>query len=548
MSLAGMKRGFEKHGPIYGGILAFLMIAGIVFTGFGANVSPQTGGMDAATGRVVAKVGEAEVTDTELNARLQELLNQQAMFGGAVTNPADKAKFRAMVLNGIKQEQAVIAAAKKAGVTVNDGDIAKKRDEIWEQARSQFAQSLELKEDATDAQINRALAEQAPGMTVQRLKTERLPEDRVRLQLYQEGLANALKAQMSVSEEDVKKSYNEIKVRHILIKSGEGGLPEPQAKAKADKVLKEVLASPDKMAELAKQYSDDPGSKNNGGIYDWAPGAQYVPEFTKGALAAGVGKVNPEPIKTPYGYHIIKLEGERPGKDFPKDWDKEKQKYIDQYKEQIANQKVMEAINAETEKVAVELTDPLLKGARLVEEAQFATDDAQRTAKLEEAVTELAKVKKEDDLEGAAPLLKAEAYQKLKKTDEAIAAYTEALEAGNTAEVRLALAQLYLEKKDKENALKQVDEAEKLAIPNVQLQMQLAMVLNQAGEEERYKKAMDKANEMMKRMAAQQAQQQMQLPQGAPPASSAPPAPPAGDSPTGGTAGSTGSSETAPKN
>jgi parvulin-like peptidyl-prolyl isomerase len=506
MSLMAMKKGFEKYAPVYVGILAVIMIGGVVLSGFGANVSPQNAPL-ASTAKPVVKVGDKEISSTELDFRVKQVLDQQAMFGPMILSPAEKAKYRYMILNGFKQEQAVVVAAKKAGVTVSDADIAKKRNEIWEQARASFAQTLGLKEGATDGDIDTALNQQSPGMSVARLKAERLPDEVVRLQLYQEGLSEALKKQLAVTDDEVKNSYSDIRVRHILIKIGDGGLPEPQAKEKAEKVLKEVLAAPDKMGALAKQYSDDPGSKDKEGIYEWAPGSQYVPEFTKGALAVEVGKVNPELVKTPYGFHIIKLEGKRQGSTFPKDWDKEKIKYIDEYKARLVNEKVGAAIAAEVPGIPVEITDPMLKAAQLLEEARVAPDGSEKTGKYEQAITELLKIKKESDPEGAAPLLMAEAYKELKKPTEMIAAYEEALTYSNTAETRLALAQVYLEQKQKEKAVKQLEEAEKLAIPNIQLQMQLAMLYDQAGDKERNKKAMAKAEAMMKRMSEQQAAQ-----------------------------------------
>lgn len=505
MSLMGMKRGFEKHGPIWGGLLAFVMIVGVVFTGFGANVSNSGGGQAAAnTSKPIATIGDAKITMPELDRQLKQLMDQQAMMGQQVTmTPAEKTRYRYLLLTGMKQQQAMVLAAKKLGVQVTDADIAKKRDEYWQMLRGSVTQALGLKAEATDTEIDKTLMQQAPGQSVARLKMERIPDEELRNELYRAGLAEAVKKQMAVSDEEVKKSYSEIQVRHILVKSGEGGLPDAQAKQKAELLLKEVQANPAKMAELAKKSSDDPGSKDKGGFYDWAPASQYVPEFTKGALEAGLGKVNPQIIKTSYGYHIIKLENERPGKDFPKDWDKEKAKYVDQYKDRIAQQKISETINEQIPSVTVDITDPLLKAAGYIEDSRNGTGDKPKDAQLELAVTELSKVKKEEDPEGAAPLLRATAYEQLNKNKEAIAALEEALTYGNTAETRLKLADLYVKEKDKVNALKQVDEAEKLAIPSPQAQMQLSTILGDLGEKERAKKAMDKATEMFKRMTEQ---------------------------------------------
>jgi peptidyl-prolyl cis-trans isomerase D len=103
------------------------------------------------------------------------------------------------------------------------------------------------------------------------------------------------------------------KVRHILIAAGTPGSAPDQktldaAKAKADDVLKQVKASNGKnFAELAKKYSDDPGSKDKGGEYPpFVPG-QTDPAFDNAIFTGKVGEFL-GPVKTAFGYHIIQVE------------------------------------------------------------------------------------------------------------------------------------------------------------------------------------------------------------------------------------------------
>ena len=82
------------------------------------------------------------------------------------------------------------------------------------------------------------------------------------------------------------------------------------AKKKAEGILKKVLSGKN-FADLAKKYSEDPGSKDKGGDLGWFKKGTMVPEFEKAAFALKNGEVTKELVKTNYGYHIIKKIGQK---------------------------------------------------------------------------------------------------------------------------------------------------------------------------------------------------------------------------------------------
>ncbi|NML63518.1 peptidylprolyl isomerase [Massilia sp. RP-1-19] len=93
----------------------------------------------------------------------------------------------------------------------------------------------------------------------------------------------------------------EYHARHILVAT------EEEAKAIVAK-----LKTGGKFEELAKQSKD--GSAANGGDLDWASPANYVPEFSKAMIALQKGAITETPVKTQYGFHVIKLEDTRAAK------------------------------------------------------------------------------------------------------------------------------------------------------------------------------------------------------------------------------------------
>ena len=103
--------------------------------------------------------------------------------------------------------------------------------------------------------------------------------------------------------EDFKKSMgeNEYKVRHILVDK------EDDAKA----IIAELGKGGD-FAKLAKDKSKDPGSKDNGGDLDWGPSARYVKPFADAITKMKKGELTTTPVKTDFGYHVIRLDDVRP--------------------------------------------------------------------------------------------------------------------------------------------------------------------------------------------------------------------------------------------
>ncbi len=108
---------------------------------------------------------------------------------------------------------------------------------------------------------------------------------------------------IKVTDEDVKKYIAE----HPEYSTAE-------KKATAEQLLSRAKAGED-FAKLADEFSQDPGTKGKGGLYEGVTKGKMVPEFEAAALALEPGGIAPNLVETSFGYHIIKLEKKGEGKD-----------------------------------------------------------------------------------------------------------------------------------------------------------------------------------------------------------------------------------------
>ncbi|MGB7493135.1 MAG: peptidylprolyl isomerase [Candidatus Acidiferrum sp.] len=127
--------------------------------------------------------------------------------------------------------------------------------------------------------------------------------------------SNQLRQSVTVTDDELKALYQQsiqqyevpdrVQVEHILLTTvGKTDAEVAESKKKAEDILAQVKKGAN-FAELAKKYSDDPGSKEKGGDLGWIVHGQTVPEFDKAAFSLPKGGV--DLVHTQYGFHIIKV-------------------------------------------------------------------------------------------------------------------------------------------------------------------------------------------------------------------------------------------------
>jgi foldase protein PrsA len=236
-----------------------------VIAGLGALL--LSAAMAACAGNAVATVNGEPISRSDFESKLE-------------SSPGARNTLQQMV-----QEALIVQYAKKNNITVSDDEVAKREDDL----KANFPN----------------------GSWDEMLKARGLSEDDVKQALREQIILDkALQNKVTVSPAQIKSYFDknraafdkpeQIKARHILVKD----------MATAQKV-ETALKSGQNFADVAKQYSIDPGSKDKGGELGFFRRGQMVPAFDQVAFSMKVGQIS-APVKSPFGYHIIQVEAIQP--------------------------------------------------------------------------------------------------------------------------------------------------------------------------------------------------------------------------------------------
>jgi len=248
--------------------------------------------MVGCSGQTMAEVNGEKITKADLEKRMEPLKKlYTAQFGMDFSKKESKEtlnKLEKSVLEQMVTEKLILQAAAKNNVQVSSEEVKKQIDNL---VKERFP-SREAFNDFLKKQ-NFSLADL---------------EQEIDSQLLAEKLAEKVidQKKIGVSEEEAKKYFQNhqqdynvpelVKARHILVKD----------KKQAEDILKKLQQGQD-FAQLAKTYSQDPGSKDKGGDLGYFSRGQMVPAFEKAAFSLKIGQIS-SIIQTDYGYHIIKVE------------------------------------------------------------------------------------------------------------------------------------------------------------------------------------------------------------------------------------------------
>ena len=272
----------------------------------------------------------------------RELLVQRADSLGYRVSDLELAKALAAIpalqVDGAFSRDRYAALLRTQGRTEQDFEAEFRRDLEINQLRNAIAVSgfalpgevrrrIELQGETRDVDLAILPAERyAAAVTVapqdveawyQKHQADYQTPETVALQYLQLDLADVA-AGIEVTDEALRGYYDQVaaeryvtterrRARHILIESG---ADDAAARAEADKLVERVRAGED-FAVLAAASSDDPGSKAQGGDLGWATRESFVGPFADALFAMQKGEIR-GPVKTQFGYHVIRLDDVEP--------------------------------------------------------------------------------------------------------------------------------------------------------------------------------------------------------------------------------------------
>jgi len=139
----------------------------------------------------------------------------------------------------------------------------------------------------------------------------------------QKWMQSQVQGKDTVTDEDAKKFYDAntkefanpdlVKASHILFRTPESATPD-QLKAAENKAKAAIVRANkgEDFNKLASELSEEPGAAQRGGDLGYFPKDRMVPEFASAAFAQKVGSVSATPVKTKFGYHVIKVTDKKP--------------------------------------------------------------------------------------------------------------------------------------------------------------------------------------------------------------------------------------------
>jgi peptidyl-prolyl cis-trans isomerase SurA len=262
--------------------------------------------------RVLAVVGNRPILASQVE---EEIFSRESQGAQLPTTPEGMQAVRRQVVSSIIDEELLVQQAQRdTSIDVTDEEIASGVEEQVRKIRGNFTSEVDYK----------AELQKAGFLTPEEYR--RWLSDQQRRAAFQNRLIEKLRGEgklksISPTEKEMKQYFDEQKAslgtrpatvsfRQIIISPKPTDQAKAQTRAQADSIVLELRRGAD-FATAARRFSQDPGSKEQGGSLNWFRRGVMVPEFEQVAFALKPGVIS-DPVESPFGYHIIQVERVQP--------------------------------------------------------------------------------------------------------------------------------------------------------------------------------------------------------------------------------------------
>ncbi|WP_105177528.1 peptidylprolyl isomerase [Clostridium cagae] len=273
-------------------IVASVVVATLAFSIVGCKMIEKT--PESIKNTVLATVGKEKITQGDLDRDLKSITESlKQKYGENYESNADikdqLKELKTQYLNAIVNEKVILAKSTELNLRPNDEELNKEVDEAVNYYKTAYQ---------TEEQYNAFLEQN--GFTEDEFKEYQKNQAVVRY-VYQDMVKD-----VEVNDDDIQKYYDENKETQF---STPGEIDFDKSLQQANEI-KSQLDGGANFSEVAKEKSQDPGTKDNGGSLGFIEysSTKYVKEFMDGFKDLKEGEIS-QPIKSQFGYHIIKVTG-----------------------------------------------------------------------------------------------------------------------------------------------------------------------------------------------------------------------------------------------
>ncbi len=348
MSIMRMRRRFAVHLRyiLYGVIGVFVLTLPAMFgLGGGGGGRDQNEELPALQ-ETIAEVDGKPVPRRALEDAFRQTANQLsavAQITGQAMGVERLWRERLRAFDEAVTRQLVLNEAERQGISISKRQVAKHADELAKQQleqikvqvtdKDQLERQLAYIASSNDGRPRETMSERSFVKWLSKWLLDKQFEA-LRADLVTEELKKKVTGSITASEKELLASYDETSVEEIVVSLHPPDQPErtdEEARARAEDLLARLKQGED-FEKLARAESDDPDAKYTGGRKEPRPLSSFPEAYQQVLEKLKPGEMAPEPIKTDFGYVILKLRSRRQNR--PQDYRKNKSQYLQGFAEQ----------------------------------------------------------------------------------------------------------------------------------------------------------------------------------------------------------------------